>query len=141
MQNFILNPNMRSKKYYAHAIQRKSIFENLRRWIQKNFVGKKIVIKFWLIIYAYRIFVRHMWVINRSFSKMTHNSLVTTTSGFREFEKPTCVDFWRGLWWITEKLKIIWFCNNEIKMAFETPFVPGGLHFYFGPSGVKFTKC
>ena len=23
------------------------------------------------------------------------------------------------------------------KMAFETPFVPGGLHFYFGPSGVK----
>ena len=22
-------------------------------------------------------------------------------------------------------------------MAFETPFVPGGLHFYFGPSGVK----
>ena len=24
-------------------------------------------------------------------------------------------------------------------MAFETPFVPGGLHFYFGPSGVKIT--
>ena len=23
-------------------------------------------------------------------------------------------------------------------MAFETPFVPGGLHFYFGPSGVSY---
>ena len=22
-------------------------------------------------------------------------------------------------------------------MAFETPLAPGGLHFYFGPSGVK----
>ena len=26
------------------------------------------------------------------------------------------------------------------KMAFETPLAPGGLHFSFGPSGVKSVK-
>ena len=137
MQNFILNPNMWSKKYYAHAFKRKSILENLRRRIQKNFVGEKIGVKFWVIIYAYRICVSHTWVINRDFSKMSPDSLLTTTRGFREVEKPTWVNFWRESWWNTKNFAIIRFCIRQTKMAFETPFVPRGLHFKFGPSGVK----
>ena len=39
-------------------------------------------------------------------------------------------------------MRIIRFCIHNIEMAFETPFAPGGLHFYFGPSGVKSqTSC
>ena len=113
------------------------MFENLRGRIQKNFVGEKIAVKFWVIIYAYRICVSHMWVINRDFSKMSHDSLLTITRGFREVEKPTWVNFWRELWWNTKKIAIIRFGFRQTRMAFETPLAPGGLHFYFGPSGVK----
>ena len=80
----------------------------------------------------------HMWFINRDFSKMRHDSLVTTTCGFREVEKPTWVNFWRGLWWNAKNFAIVRFCIRQRKMAFETPFVPRRLHFKFGPSGVKY---
>ena len=36
-----------------------------------------------------------------------------------------------------KKFAIIRFCIRQTKMAFETPFVPRGLHFKFGPSGVN----
>ena len=38
---------------------------------------------------------------------------------------------------IYKKYTIILFCIHEIGMPFETPLAPVGLHFYFGPSGVK----
>ena len=120
------------RKKIAHAFRIKSslkIFKNFAWADSKNFILIKFATKFWFRKYIYCIYMTHTWVINRGFSKMSHDSLLTTTSDFREVEKPACVDFWRGSWWDTEKIEIIRFCIHETKMAFETPFVPRGLHF------------
>ena len=102
-------------------------------WIQKKIVGKKIDIKFWVIIYAYCICMSQMLVINRSFSKMSHDSLLTTTSGFWEFEKPPCVNFWKGSWWTWQKFTIIRFCIHETKWRLKRHRPLEGYTFYLAP--------
>ena len=57
--------------------------------------------------------------------------------GFLKFFKVGMCLFLTRIMMECENNIIIRFCIHKIEMAFETPFAPGGLHFYFGPSGVK----
>ena len=114
MHSFILNPIMMFKNITPMHFRKKSLFENLRREIRKSFVGKN-----YQKILSHNISilsdVSQTWVINRSFSKKRHDSLLTTKSGFWEFKKPTCVNFWRRSWWSWEKFTTIRFCIHETK--------------------------
>ena len=56
---------------------------------------------------------------------------------FLRIWKAVMCSFLTRMMMIYKKYTIILFCIHETGMAFETPLAPGGLHFYFGPSGVK----
>ena len=92
-----------------------------------KFTRAKKFRKFWYICILHTF--SHIWVINQYFSKIGHDSYLMTTIVFWEFERPWGINFWRGSWLISEKYTIFRFCVHKTGMAFETPFVPWGLHF------------
>jgi len=97
---------------------------------QKN--RRKILSHNIRVSYMCELYVSHKW----RFFKNEPWLITDDHTWFSRSWKADMGQFLTGIMMKYKKFAIIRFWIRQTKMAFETPFVPRGLHFKLGPSGV-----